>query len=123
MKGVIVAALVLGAVCGLVALNAVYVRHVTDGLLDKLDALPDAPDAEQTPNAVQEIIDYLERHTTGLCLSLNYALPDRVGEQLAALKSYARLGDTLQYAATLAVLRDACRDLARAERFDIKSIL
>ncbi len=123
MKGVLIAVIVLGTICMLVAANAVYVRHVTDELITRLNALPDIPDTEKTPDAVHDITRYLNRHTTGLCLSINYALPDRVGEQLAALASYARMGDDLQYAATLAVLHDACRDLARAERFDIKSIL
>ncbi len=122
MRGCVTAMAVLCAVLLLVAANAVYVHHVSRTLLDDLAALPDVPDPQATPAAIQAIHDRLDRNLTGLSLSVNYSLPDRIGENLAALASYAETGDSRQYAATLAMLQDLCRDLARAERFHAENI-
>ncbi len=122
MKGCIAAILVLCAVLAAVAVNAIYVHRVTDRLLAQLEALPEVPDTEATPEAIGDITAYLERNLTCLSLSVSYTLPDRIGESLAQLASYAKTGDTLQYAATLSLLRDLCRDIARAERFHMENI-
>ncbi len=122
MKGCIAASVVLCVVIALVAVNAVYVRRTCDELTARLDALPEFPDPSVTPGDVAAIADYLDAHTTLLSLSVNYTLPDRIGESLAALREYARLGDEDQYVATRAVLRDLCGDLARAEQFSLENI-
>ncbi len=122
MKGCVAAAVVLCVVILLVAINAVYVRRVADNLCDRLEALPEHPDPTTTPDAVAAIRRRLEAHTTTLSLSVNFALPDRIGESLCALEAYAREGDGAQYAATRAVLLDLCRDLSRAERFDLENL-
>ncbi len=122
MKGVIAAAVVLCAVALLVAVNAVYVHHVTDRLTVMLDELPALPDPATTPDAVAETAAYLKQHMTPLSLSVNYTLPDRIAESLAALEASAEQGDRFQYAATLAVLRDLCEDLSRSERLKIENI-
>lgn len=122
MKGCIVAAVVLGVVLSLVAANAIYVCHTSNALVEQLESLPNLPDSD-TPASVQAVGDYLARHEGLLSLSVNYTLLARAGETVAVLKAYAEAGDAVQYAATLEALRQICRDLARAERFDIKNIL
>ncbi len=122
MKGCIVAAVVLCAVLLLVAVNAVYVRRVSDELLNALANLPDHPDPAATPDQVAALQTYVERHTPLLSLTVNFTLPDRISESLAALEEQARLGDVYQYTSTLAILRDLCRDLARAEQFKVENI-
>lgn len=122
MKGLIVAAIVLGVVLALVAVNVVYVRHVSDEMLDRLEALPALPDTSGTPEKVRSVKRYLEKHTTALSLSVNYNLLARAGESLTALEAHAEIGDERQYVAALAVLKDLCRELSRAERFDIQNI-
>ncbi len=122
MKGCIVACAVLCAVVALVAVNAVYVRRVSDTLLDLLETLPDLPDPAVTPGEIEAVSAYLCEHMTLLSLSVNFALPDRIAESLAALREEARLGDGYQYTATLAILRDLCRDLARAEQWKVENI-
>ena len=122
MKGCIIATVVLGVVFSLVAINAIYVRHTSNALVEQLESLPDLPDGD-TPAAVQAVGDYLARHASLLSLSVNYTLLARAGETVAVLKAYAEAGDAVQYAATLEALRQIFLDLARAERFDIKNIL
>ena len=122
MKGCIVAAVVLAVVLSLVAVNAIYVRHVSATLTEMTESLPDLPN-EDTPEKIQKIGDRLNRHTALLSLSVNYTLLARLSETIATLEANARTGDAMQYAATLAVLREICRDIARAERFHIKNLL
>ena len=122
MKGCIVAAVVLAIVLSLVAVNAIYVRHVSTTLTEMTESLPDLPDGG-TPEEVQKIRAYLERHTGLLSLSVNYTLLARLSETLAMLEAYAQAGNAMQYAATLAVLREICLDIARAERFHVKNLL
>ncbi len=122
MKGCIIGAAVLCAVILLVSLNAVYVNRVSDTLLADLDTLPALPDPTNTPHMIAAIAADFEKKTTLLSLSVNYTLPDRIAESLSALEAQARLGDGFQYAATLAILRDLCEDLARAERFRAENI-
>ena len=122
MKGCIIATVVLGVVLTLVAVNAIYVRHVSATLSEMTDALPSLPDGD-TPAAVQAVGNYLDRHISLLSLSINYTLLARAGETVAVLKSYAEASDAVQYAATMETLRQICRDLARAERFHVKNLL
>ncbi len=122
MRGCIIATVVLCAVVLLVAVNAIYVNHIADELAAALDELPDLPDPATTPEEVAEIRRLLRRHETCLSLSVNYTLPDRILESLSAMEEHAQLGDRFQYAATRAILRDLCEDLARAERFRVENI-
>ena len=122
MKGCIVAAVVLAVVLSLVAVNAIYVRHVSATLTEMAESLPDLP-GEDTPEEVQKIRAYLERHVSLLSLSVNYSSLSRAFDSIAALEAYAEAGDAVQYAATLAVLQEICRDIARAERFHVKNLL
>ena len=122
MKGCIVAAVVLAVVLSLVAVNAIYVRHASATLTEMTESLPDLPD-EDTPEEVQKIRAYLERHASPLSLSVNYSSLSRAFDSIAALEAYAEAGDAVQYAATLAVLQEICRDIARAERFHVKNLL
>ncbi len=122
MKGCILAIVVLCLVIALVVANAVYVYHVSDRLLSRLEALPERPDPDTTPEEIAAIKRYMERHLTGLSLSVSYTLADRIVESLAQLEANARVGDTLQYAATRAILQDLCEELARAERLHPENI-
>ena len=122
MKGCIVAAVVLAVVLSLVAVNAIYVRHVSATLTEMAESLPDLP-GEDTPEEVQKIRAYLERHASPLSLSVNYSSLSRAFDSIATLEAYAEAGDAVQYAATLAVLQEICRDIARAERFHVKNLL
>mgnify|MGYP002518805934 CR=1 FL=1 len=123
MKGLYIAVGVLLAVVILVGWNAVYVHHVTDELLNSLDALPEEPDPNTTPDQIARLRKQLDSHMTLLGLSVSYNVLDRAEEALYTLEAHARTGDVDQYATSLMVLRDLMRDFARLERIDGENIL
>lgn len=123
MKGWVVAAAVLLAVCILVGVNGFYVRHTTRELMADMEALPAVPDPETTPAEVAALREKLDSHLTGLGLSVSYTVLDRAIETLYSLEANARVGDHMQYAASLALLRDMLEDIARLERFRLENIL
>lgn len=123
MKGWVVAAAVLLAVCILVGVNGFYVRRTTRELMADMEALPAVPDPETTPAEVAALREKLDGHLTGLGLSVSYTVLDRAIETLYSLEANARVGDHMQYAASLALLRDMLEDIARLERFRLENIL
>ncbi len=122
MRVCIAATVVLLVIVALVAGNAVYVRHTTDALLDELAALPTTPDPTSTPADIAHLQKQLEKHIPWLGLSVSYTVMDRALEALISLEAHARVGDTWQYASTLAVLHDLISDLARLEKFSAENL-
>ena len=56
-------------------------------------------------------------------LSVSFPVQDRVREHFAAVRAYGAAGSSADYAAALAVLREALRDLDRLERFPARNVL
>ncbi len=122
MKGCIVAAGILLLVGILVAANAVYVTHVGDALDRMYKDLPPVPDPATTPVAIRRMTDYLERHETGLGLSIGFPFLDGLKERLLRLEAYAEASDDVEYAATLTALEGCIKDLHRHERLHPRNV-
>ena len=88
----------------------------------RADALPAIPDAD-TPGLLDGLEAQFNRYETGLSLSVSFPILDRVREQIAAARAYAVSGSDTDYAAALAVLREALNDLDRLERFSVRNIM
>ena len=91
-------------------------------LRTRADALPVIPDAD-TPGLLDGLETQFNRYETGLSLSVSFPILDRVREQIAAARAYAVSGSDTDYAAALAVLREALNDLDRLERFSVRNIM
>jgi len=122
VKGCIMAAGILLLVGILVAVNAVYVTRVSDTLEEMYKNLPLVPDPATTPAVIQNMTEYLNRHETGLGISIGFPLLDGIEERLARLEAYAEAGNTTEYAATLTALEGCLRDLRRHERVHSRNI-
>ncbi len=119
---VIAAAVLLCLILCAVAANAVFVRGSVAALRTRADALPAIPDAD-TPGLLDGLGAQFNRYETGLSLSVSFPILDRVREQIAAARAYAVSGSDTDYAAALAVLREALNDLDRLERFSVRNIM
>jgi hypothetical protein len=117
-----VAAGILLLVGILVAVNAVYVTRVSSTLESMYNRLPVAPDPTTTPAAIRQMTDYLDRHETGLGLSIGFPFLDGIKERLVRLEAYAEAGDTVEYAATMAALEGCIKDLHRHERLHPRNV-
>ena len=123
MKGVIIALAILLLAIGGVMGNAVYVHHVTQTLQEGLDALPATPDPSATPAAIGDLRHEFTDHVRWLGISVSMTVLDRTREALAQLETYATLGSTQDYAATLTLLRELVREIARLEKIAPENIL
>lgn len=97
-------------------------RGSVAALRTRADALPVIPDAD-TPGLLDGLETQFNRYETGLSLSVSFPILDRVREQIAAARAYAVSGSDTDYAAALAVLREALNDLDRLERFSVRNIM
>ena len=97
-------------------------RGSVAALRTRADALPAIPDAG-TPGLLDGLEAQFNRYETGLSLSVSFPILDRVREQIAAARAYAVSGSDTDYAAALAVLREALNDLDRLERFSVRNIM
>ena len=123
MKGCVLAAVILLLVVIGVICNALYIRHTSDQLLEWVEALPEIPTPQETPRAIGEIRAELEKKTPLLGITVPYSIIDRVSEALINLEACARTDDRLQYAETLALLRDLVEEIGRTEKITVKNIL
>lgn len=123
MKGCIFAAAILLLVVIGVICNALYIRHTTDQLMEWVDALPEVPTPQETPRAIGQIRERLEKKVPLLGITVPYSIIDRVSEALINLEACARAGDRLQYTETLALLRDLVEEIGRTEKITVKNIL
>ncbi len=123
MKGCILAAAILLVVLGGVIVNAFFIRHTTNQLMECVEALPAIPDSQETPRDIAMIRERLEEKTIFLGITVAYAAIDRVSEALISLESFAKTGDQRQYAVTLALLLDLIEELARTEKITVDNIL
>ena len=123
MKGCVLAAVILLLVVIGVICNALYIRHTSDQLLEWVEALPEIPTPQETPRAIVKIRAELEKKTPLLGITVPYSIIDRVSEALINLEACARIGDRLQYAETLALLRDLVEEIGRTEKITVKNIL
>lgn len=123
MKGCVLAAVILLLVVIGVICNALYIRHTSDQLLEWVEALPEIPTPQETPPAIGEIRAELEKKTPLLGITVPYSIIDRVSEALINLEACARTDDRLQYAETLALLRDLVEEIGRTEKITVKNIL
>ena len=123
MKGCVLAAVILLLVVIGVICNALYIRHTSDQLLEWVEALPEIPTPQETPRAIGEIRAELEKKTPLLGITVPYSIIDRVSEALINLEACARIDDRLQYAETLALLRDLVEEIGRTEKITVKNIL
>lgn len=123
MKGCVLAAVILLLVVIGVICNALYIRHTSDQLLEWVEALPEIPTPQETPRAIGEIRAELEKKTPLLGITVPYSIIDRVSEALINLEACARTNDRLQYAETLALLRDLVEEIGRTEKITVKNIL
>ncbi len=122
MKGCVVAVGILLLVGILVAVNAVYVTRVSSALERMYKDLPATPTPATTPVAIRQMTDYLDRHETGLGLSIGFPFLDVIKERLVRLEAYAEAGDTVEYEATLAALEGCIKDLRRHERVHPRNV-
>ena len=123
MKGCLLAGVILLLVIGAVIINAIYIHHAADELMDMVQRLPIIPDPDETPPAIGKIRESLEKKVPILGITVTYTTIDRVSEALIALESYARTGDLRQYNATLSLLVDLIEELARSEKLTVDNIL
>ncbi len=123
MKGCVIGGVVLAVVIALVAINAVFVNRTVEDLTERLDALPDVPDPEATPEAVASLRELLESKESLLGISVSYAVTDKAVESLRGLEAAARAGDVFQYQGTLEILKDLIEDIERLEKLSVKNLL
>ena len=123
MKGCIIAGVILLLIIIAVGVNAVYVRSATEELLMLVDKLPSVPDPQNTASAIFEIHQKLKLFTPLLGITVSYNTIDRVSEALIILEANVRTGDSMQYAATLSLLRDLIEELSRLEKISVENIL
>ncbi len=119
---VVAAAVLLCLIVCAVAANAAFVRGSAAALTARADALPAVPDTD-TARLLDTLATLFARYESGLSLSVSFPVLDRVREQIAAVRAYAAAGSSADYAAALAVLREALRDLDRLERFPARNVL
>lgn len=123
MKGCVLAAVILLLVVIGVICNALYIHHTADQLMEWVEALPDVPNPQETPHAIGQIRERLEKKVSLLGITVPYSIIDRVSEALINLEACARTDDRLQYAETLALLRDLVEEIGRTEKITVKNIL
>lgn len=121
MKASVFSGILLIVVAALVLINAAYVRHVTDTVLDMLSRLPDGP-SEAAVGIAEEILSYLQDKETLLSLSVPYQTLDRSIELAGSLREYASMGSHFEYTATKALLTDAIKDMGRLEKVSLKNV-
>ena len=92
-------------------------------LLMLVDKLPSVPDPQNTASAIFEIHQKLKLFTPLLGITVSYNTIDRVSEALIILEANVRTGDSMQYAATLSLLRDLIEELSRLEKISVENIL
>lgn len=121
MKSFIITLLLLALMLGGILVNHLYINNVANRLSALLDELPLAGDAESARMA-REILSYWEANADWVDLSVSFPLVDRVGEQLNVLIACAECGDYYGYRSTLAILKDAVKDIKRLEKISMGSI-
>ena len=121
MKSFVITLLLLSLMLGGILVNYLYINNVANGLSIQLDALPLTGD-EECASMAREILSYWETHADWVDLSVSFPLVDRVGEQLNVLIACAECGDYYGYRSTLAILKDAVKDIKRLERISVGSI-
>ncbi len=121
MKSFVVTLLLLaGMMLGIFA-NSLYINNVANTMLQMLDELPDLSD-DNCPAMARNILDYWNRQTVFVDLSVSYTMVDRVTEQASLLVAAAEIGDLYGFRAALSLLRDAVGDMSRFDRFSAESI-
>ena len=123
MRGCILGGTVFLLVIALTVCNALFVTRTESSLLGELDALPIDPDPDVTPSQIAHILRLLKSKEALLGISVSYTVIDKATQTLHSLEASAASGDTDQYRATLATLRDMLEDIGRLERFSLKNIL
>ena len=121
MKASVFSGVLLVVILLLVLSNTLFVRRVTNTVLDMIARLPDHP-SETAVDMAEEILSYLESKETLLSLSVPYQTLDRSVELAGSLKEYAATGSRIEYTATKALLTDAIKDMGRLETPDAKNI-
>ena len=66
--------------------------------------------------------DYLDRHETGLGISIGFPILDGLDERLSRLAAYAEVGDDAEYTAAHAALGSCITDLRRHERAHLRNV-
>ncbi len=122
MKSFVITLLLLLLMLGGILVNHLYINKVANSLLSGLDSMPQECNEESTSQA-RELLSYWEAHADRVDLSVSFPLVDRVGEQLNVLIACAECGDLYGYRSTLAILKDAVKDIKRLERLTVGSIL
>ena len=122
MKVFILSLLLLGALLLGIGANFWYINRVADRLKEEVDELPDlsAPDCAAE---IGELLQYWEKQTDTVCLSVPYNIVDRVSEQAELLLACADCGDRYGFYAAKALLYDAISDMRRLESFSMGNLL
>lgn len=90
MKSFVISAIIFCLLLGVILLNYCYVLRVCNELEEKIDALPDCSTAGE---AVREMIDFFEKESRKLKLSLPLRQLDKMEECLADLSYASTFGD------------------------------
>jgi hypothetical protein len=128
VKGSLIALAILLLIAAAVGANAVYIHHVTDRLLTALEALPAEPPSADTLAseilpAIQSLRQKFEAHVPLLGITVPHSVIDRVTEILKLLETHARTGNLPEYTATLTLLQELAKEIARLERLSVSNIL
>ena len=118
MKSFAVASILLAVLIALIVGNAIYIHHVSDGILLRLENLS----MESTHDEVMAVGLYWERHRPFVRLSLGYRDLDRLNESLIALQASHLSDDASDFERYRRLCLDAARELARLERFSPENL-
>lgn len=121
MKVFIFTLILLVLLCGLVAVNALFINNVVNNLLQELEELPEW-DSEECPTRVEELVVYWEERAAWVNLSVGYPAVDRVSEQFQLLLSCAEIGDVFGYHSAHTLLTDALSDVKRLESLKVGNL-
>ena len=120
MKAWIISLFLFAAMLAVIIGNAIYVRHVTEHVVQELQSLSvsDPFSAER----LERLDAYWQHHKKYVALSISYRELDRLCEMLLSLRVAQDEKNAVNFELYRRLSVDAAEEVARLERFSVENL-
>ena len=119
MKGLWASLVLFALMLGFVIGNAIYVKHVADGLARFAN---DLKNNESPAALLEELQDFWQKHKKFLGLSVETPSLDSVDRAILSLKSAIETNEPFDIESNRLLLEELSRELERVERLSFENI-
>lgn len=121
MRSFVVTVILFAVMLAGIALNALYINNVANGMLLRMEKLRTAPQEERLQLA-NALCQYWRDHEPLAKLSVNRLLIDRINQNLSLIHACTEIRDPFGFASALALLRESVTDMQRAEALSVENV-